>query len=89
MSETRRTIERKGDRGIARRLSSVRRERGFSLMQVADMLPEEFGLSRRELADFEAAVTEIPPPILDELAEIYGRTTEWLINGPVRKRKSY
>lgn len=72
-SKTRRTIRRDGDRGVARRLSGIRRELCISLIQVSHSFPC--------VRDYENGLIEVPAPELEGLSRLYGCSVSWLATG--------
>ncbi len=73
------TIVRRIDRNLARRLREARREVGLSTREVCAKLPARLAVSHTTLAKYENGTSMPPVDLLAALADIYMRTLTWFI----------
>lgn len=74
------TIITRVHRNLARRLRDARREVGLSTRAVAEQLSRRIPVSHTTIAAYENGVTMPPINLLAALADLYGRTLDWLLD---------
>ena len=74
------SIVRRIDRHLARRLREARQETGMSTRKVAGELPKRLAVSHSTLASYEKGVTKPSVGVLGALADLYHRPLNWFLN---------
>lgn len=67
-------------RNLARRLRDARREIGLSTRAVAERVSRRIPISHTTIAAYENGVTMPPIDVLAVMADLYGRTLNWLLD---------
>ncbi len=73
------SIVKRIDKNLARRLKEARREVGMSTRAVSDKLPKRLTVSHTTIASYENGVALPPIDVLAALSGIYGRPINWFL----------
>lgn len=74
------TIVKRIDRNLARRLGDARRETGLSARAVAALMPKRVAVSYGAITAYERGTTVPPVDVLAALADIYRRPINWFLD---------